>query len=239
MNFFKLLFFVVFIALVSCKKEVTTKDKSNTSQEFVTNEIVSDSTTTVSEEKVVDSVELEISDKIEEIVNVQESKTNHSSTSKVDEEAISKIVNDIDDSKKAEIIKSISAEQEEKDNLPIAKEEIVPQQNSILKAGIEHISAIEFKEKVEGNSVQLIDVRTPKEFTSEHIKGAININYYKKELFKNEMAKLDKSKPVYVYCRSGVRSSKSAKILKNAGYMVYDLKGGILDWKKNNLGTVK
>jgi rhodanese-related sulfurtransferase len=87
--------------------------------------------------------------------------------------------------------------------------------------------------------VQLIDVRTPKEFTNERIKGAININYYKKDLFKKEMTKLDRSKPVYVYCRSGIRSSRSAKILKRAGFKVYDLKGGILDWKSNNLETIK
>jgi len=238
MNFFKLLFFVVFTVVVSCKKEIaTTKNKHNS--ETVTTKSISDSTTAKSEEKVVDLTVIEVSNKIEEVVDVQESKTNHSSTSKVDKEAVSKIVNDTEDSKEVEIIESANTQQEEKVNLPVIKEKIVPKQNPILKAGTEHINAVEFKEKIEGNNVQLIDVRTPKEFTHEHIKGAININYYKKELFKNEMAKLDKSKPVYVYCRSGVRSNKSAKILKNAGYKVYDLKGGILNWKNNNLGTVK
>ncbi len=186
-------------------------------------------------------MELEISDKIEEVVDVQENKTNYSSTSKVNQETVSKTVNTIEDSKEAETFKSTGTKQEEKVNLPVAvtKEEIVPKQNPILKAGIEHINAVEFKEKIKENNVQLIDVRTPREFANEHIKEAININYYKKELFKNEMVKLDKSKPVYVYCRSGVRSSKSAKILKNAGYKVFDLKGGILDWKSKNLETVK
>ncbi len=184
-------------------------------------------------------MELEISDKIEEVVDVKESKMNHSNTSKVNQETVSKAVDDIDDSKEAKILKRTSIEQEEKVNLPVTKEEIVPKQNPILKAGIEHINAVEFKEKIKGNNVQLIDVRTPREFANEHIKEAININYYKKELFKNEMVKLDKSKPVYVYCKSGVRSSKSAKILKDAGYKVFDLKGGILDWKSKNLETVK
>ena len=184
---------------------------------------------------------METSDKIEEVVDVKGNKTNHSSTSKVNQETVSKTVNDIEGSKEVEIFKSTSIEQEEKVNLPVVviKEEIVPKQNPILKAGIEYISAIEFKEKIEGNNVQLIDVRTPREFANEHIKDAININYYKKELFKKEMEKLNKSKPVYLYCRSGVRSSKSARILKDAGYKVYDLKGGILDWKSKNLETVK
>lgn len=87
--------------------------------------------------------------------------------------------------------------------------------------------------------IQLVDVRTPKEYAEGHIKGADNINIYD-DNFMEQMSKLDKSKPVYVYCRSGHRSGNSAKMLKKAGFSkVYDLKGGILAWKSENKKTEK
>lgn len=41
----------------------------------------------------------------------------------------------------------------------------------------------------------------------------------------------DKTKPIFIYCRSGYRSKKAAQVLVNAGYKrIYEF-GGILDWK--------
>ncbi len=177
------------------------------------------------------------SNKIKEVADTQESKANSITTVDKEDEIVTKKVDEVESNKSVETL--ANTEKEERHDSTIVKEKIEPVQKLILKAGIEYINAVKFKGKIEGSNVQLVDVRTPKEFTNERIKGAVNINYYKKDLFKKEMAKLDKSKPVYVYCRSGVRSSRSAKILKNAGFKVYDLKGGILDWKRNNLETVK
>ncbi|MFK5889223.1 MAG: rhodanese-like domain-containing protein [Flavobacteriaceae bacterium] len=89
------------------------------------------------------------------------------------------------------------------------------------------------------NNIQLVDVRTPNEFKSGHIKGSVNMNYYDQD-FSTQIGKLDKSKPIYVYCRSGVRSKYSSEILKKLGFKkIYNLKGGILNWNTNKLPLKK
>jgi rhodanese-related sulfurtransferase len=100
------------------------------------------------------------------------------------------------------------------------------QQNDAIKV----LSSEAFKAKVENKEVQLIDVRTPNEFQSGHIKGAKNIDFYSGK-FNEEFNKLDKNKPVYVYCRSGRRSRETAIKLAAMGFTeIYDLKGGILKY---------
>ena len=87
----------------------------------------------------------------------------------------------------------------------------------------------DFKKQVEGKKVQLVDVRTPSEFKSGYIKGAKNIDFFSSK-FNVELDKLDKEKPVYVYCRSGNRSRQSAKKMEAMGFVkIYDLKGGIFN----------
>lgn len=99
------------------------------------------------------------------------------------------------------------------------------------------ISPSEFKENSINQTV--VDVRTPEEFTEGHIKGALNINF-KDETFLELITKLDKSKPVFVYCRSGKRSGAAAQEMSKAGFkQVYDLKGGIINWTQSNNETVK
>lgn len=85
----------------------------------------------------------------------------------------------------------------------------------------------------------MIDVRTAQEFKEGHIKGAVNIDYYKSD-FKQLMAKLDKSKPIAVYCTVGGRSGAGAKIVQQLGFKeVYDLEGGIVLWQRNGYKLVK
>ncbi|MCK4562814.1 MAG: rhodanese-like domain-containing protein, partial [Flavobacteriaceae bacterium] len=85
------------------------------------------------------------------------------------------------------------------------------------------------------DNIQLIDVRTPKEYKKGHLKNAVNINYYDND-FLDEMSKLDKSKELYIYCHSGNRSGKAAKKLGEMGFTkVYDLEGGITNWNKKSL----
>ncbi len=80
-------------------------------------------------------------------------------------------------------------------------------------------------------SVQLVDVRTPEEFQSGHLAGAQNLNFYD-DHFAELIGKLDKSKPVMVYCAKGGRSASAAEQFTRAGFpQVYDLEGGISAWK--------
>jgi len=95
---------------------------------------------------------------------------------------------------------------------------------------IEILSPIDFKSQIDGKNVQLIDVRTSKEYNSGHIKGAKNIDFFSGK-FSLEFNKLDKEKPIYVYCRSGGRSRQAARKLTNIDFKkIYDLKGGILNY---------
>ena len=85
------------------------------------------------------------------------------------------------------------------------------------------------------DSVQLVDVRTPKEFKESHLKGAQNICVTSDD-FSEKVKTLDKSKPVYVYCKKGGRSADAAEQLKEMGFTkIYDMDGGILLWEKKRL----
>lgn len=93
---------------------------------------------------------------------------------------------------------------------------------------IQVLTSTEFLVAVLDKGVQLIDVRTPREYDNEHIKGAANIDWFQPFQFKKAIRKLDKEKPVYVYCRTGNRSLKAARKFAELGFtQVYDLKGGI------------
>ncbi len=82
----------------------------------------------------------------------------------------------------------------------------------------------------------VVDVRTGEEVSKGHIEGAIHIDY-KNEDFEKKIAALDKDKTYFVYCGSGVRSSKTARCDEGAlGFKkYYTLEGGIKAWKEENL----
>lgn len=89
-----------------------------------------------------------------------------------------------------------------------------------------------FKKTIQSSKVQLVDVRTAAEYNAGNIKGAKNIDV-QGDQFKTLAAKLDKKRPVAVYCRSGMRSAKAASILKEMGFKkIYNLDGGYLAWSK-------
>ena len=88
--------------------------------------------------------------------------------------------------------------------------------------------------KFKNGKAYLIDVRTPEEYSSGHLKYSQNIDY-KSTDFQNQIIKLNKEKPVYLYCRSGNRSGKAAEILKIQGFKKYYNIGGFEDLKKAGL----
>jgi rhodanese-related sulfurtransferase/predicted small secreted protein len=103
--------------------------------------------------------------------------------------------------------------------------------NSAAGQTIEVLAVNDFEQKLNDTTlVQLIDVRTPEEFESGHIKGAANINVNDPG-FESQVAALDKTKPVLVYCHSGHRSAGAADILASAGFQkIYNLDGGMMKW---------
>ncbi len=75
---------------------------------------------------------------------------------------------------------------------------------------------------------QLIDVREPNEFEAGHILGARNIPLSQ---MKMRMKEIRPDKPVYLYCQSGMRSSRAAQTLHRKGYKdLSQLKGGFKRW---------
>jgi phage shock protein E len=96
---------------------------------------------------------------------------------------------------------------------------------------VKNLDQSKLAEKLQDENVVLIDVRTPGEVQNGFIKGAhlfIDINGSN---FDAEIEKLDQSKTYIMYCRSGARSGRAAKIMINKGFEdVYNLVGGIMGY---------
>lgn len=102
--------------------------------------------------------------------------------------------------------------------------------NSKATKYFDSVDATRFAEVIENEKVQIIDTRTPAEFSEGHIPGAVNIDIDSEE-FTAKVAELDKSRPVAVYCRGGRRSKEAAEHMVNCGLEVTELTDGILSWK--------
>ena len=107
---------------------------------------------------------------------------------------------------------------------------------------IKTIEGITFEEKIRSiKNLQLIDVRSPEEYAVEHLENSKNINWNGDDFVSNA-EKLDKSKPIFVYCKVGGRSIQAANKLSELGFTeIYNLDGGIMKWKgkKTSASTVK
>lgn len=85
----------------------------------------------------------------------------------------------------------------------------------------------------------ILDIRTPKEFKTGHLQGAVLLDYYSKT-YTNELRRLDKTKTYLIYCRSGNRSGKSLGLIKIMGFQsVYNMDQGIIGWFKKGYKITK
>ena len=97
----------------------------------------------------------------------------------------------------------------------------------------------DFKNKIESDDVILIDVRTPMEYSQGHIQGSVNVDFKEEKDFQNYFKNLDKSETIFLYCRSGNRSKKSAEKLIDLGFnKIYDLDGGFIEWNLEELKEI-
>ena len=93
------------------------------------------------------------------------------------------------------------------------------------------VSDFDNKLKLNAATAQLVDVRTPSEFAIGHIKRAANINFTDDDFEDAAKKRLDKTKPVFLYCFSGKRSADAAAFLRTLGFKeIYDLNGGFAQW---------
>jgi thioredoxin len=98
----------------------------------------------------------------------------------------------------------------------------------------------EFNDKLKQMpNAQLIDVRTPGEYADGHLTNALNFDW-NGATFETQIKKLDKQKPVFVYCLSGGRSGSAAANMRNAGFKtVYEMNGGMMKWRAAALPETK
>lgn len=104
---------------------------------------------------------------------------------------------------------------------------------------VKHLSAADFKKKLESGKYLLIDVRTPVEFAEGHLKGAINIDVNADDFVKMVSNKTKKNKSIALYCRSGRRSKVAIEALSQFKLQIVELNNGIASWQQASYQLVK
>lgn len=114
-------------------------------------------------------------------------------------------------------------------------ESLAQGQQAPRNISVEEFNAL-LKEKPQA---QILDVRSDEEFQSGYIAGAKNIDVME-DGFEAALSQLDKTKPVFVYCAAGGRSSKAVSILYKNGFTeLYNLNGGMGAWNAAGLPVKK
>lgn len=110
--------------------------------------------------------------------------------------------------------------------------------SSATAAKTQLLAPQDFEQKISEQEGLIIDVRTPQEFAAGHIENASSLNFLAND-FLDKMDLIQKNQPLFVYCKSGNRSSKAAETLRMNGFEdVYELDGGIMAWQNENLPVV-
>jgi thioredoxin len=104
------------------------------------------------------------------------------------------------------------------------------------QTAVQTIDVTSYSEKIKATpNAQILDVRTPEEYTTGHIENSDNVDFLSNS-FVLKTDKYDKTKPVFVYCKSGGRSAKASEKLTQLGFTtVYNLDGGMLKWESAGL----
>jgi rhodanese-related sulfurtransferase len=111
--------------------------------------------------------------------------------------------------------------------------------NSQVSGKIEEVNAVTFKNLIASGNGIVLDVRTPVEVAKGIIADAYVIDINQRG-FEEKLQSLPKDKEVYVYCAVGGRSRQAAQILVDNGFTkIFNLSGGIVDWKKNGFEVGK
>ncbi len=108
---------------------------------------------------------------------------------------------------------------------------------NIFSFAFENVNAKQFLQILKKeDKVILLDVRTPEEYVKDgHIKGANLLPVQVLPRYVNALKKY-KDYTFLIYCHSGNRSSMASRFLEKAGFKkIYNLKGGIIEWKKESL----
>lgn len=101
------------------------------------------------------------------------------------------------------------------------------------------VSPTEAHALIRSGDVEVIDVRTPEEYSEGHVEGATLVDFYEPD-FADRIAELDRDQEYVVYCRSGNRSSQATALMAEQGFAaVDDVDGGIVAWEAAGLPLVR
>ena len=102
-----------------------------------------------------------------------------------------------------------------------------------MDSSIPSISVTDAAQKVHGDSVIFIDVRSPEEYREGHAAGTHNVPI--QELDAAHAAELKDNSEVYVICQSGGRSSVATAVLRSMGVNAINVEGGTSAWSTSGL----
>lgn len=89
--------------------------------------------------------------------------------------------------------------------------------------------------QADAKSFHLLDIRTPEEFASGHLAGAMLLDFYAPD-FASRLAALPRGEKYLLYCRSGNRSGQALQAMKGMGFAdAHDIAGGIKAWNGDGL----
>jgi rhodanese-related sulfurtransferase len=111
-------------------------------------------------------------------------------------------------------------------------------QEQVAAGDYKDVDASAFRKMLEEKKGILLDVRTPSEYEEGHLPGAREVNFLSDD-FVERISKLDKDTTYLIYCRSGHRSHQAGTKMKELGYKVVNLKGGILGWEDHGFEIEK
>ena len=114
------------------------------------------------------------------------------------------------------------------------KNEVVPlglKINSNNKKLNRYISGKSWNKLISNKETLVVDARKPFEYDVGTFKNSINPNIQNFRDFPKYLKKIDKAKPVAMFCTVGIRCEKASIFLKRKGFKnVFQLKGGILNY---------
>jgi rhodanese-related sulfurtransferase len=102
----------------------------------------------------------------------------------------------------------------------------------------QQISLIKATQLINHGNAKIVDIRSSSLYSDGHIIGAVSLPLSE---LKEKISKIDKFKtqPIVITCASGVESSRASAILKDSGFDVRILSGGIRAWTDASLPLVK
>lgn len=99
------------------------------------------------------------------------------------------------------------------------------------------LSPSETTQMINKQNALVLDIRDKKDFKEGHLVDALNIPYAS---LAERMTELEsqKERPIILVCKSGQTVGMAGKTLKQKGYQVFRLGGGMMEWRNQNLPVV-